>query len=723
MHINDIVTLPSKLLRNRSLVNRENFLKVLNYARNGELLRAFERVRQKITAFEKANMNRKFSYINDCLESELSHSLDCTVDVIIPIYNAYEYTRKCVASVYENTDTDYNLYMINDCSSDERIGLFLEGLKNSDRPIHLKKLVVLENEENVGFIKTVNKGLMHSRNHVVLLNTDTEVPYGWMSRLVCPIINDESIASVTPFSNAANICSFPEMVIDNALPEGMSVQDVDYIFRQYGGNRTVDIPTGVGFCMAMNRKCITAIGAFDVIYDKGYGEENDWCCRARKKGYRNVMVTNLYVYHKHGVSFGELASKSKERRTKENLRILTDRYPDYMLAVDEFTACDPIKDIRLFMQVIIERRLHVSRSAELVINHSLGGGATSYILRRIEHELSHKDFFIMELLPDFVTLKLTFYSLEKYSEFYFNFKQVDVFFIKKLKECLKINSIFINHLFGFQLQMILGMIGKAKLPYTFFIHDFYCVCPRYNLCKENYVYCNAEKDIANCNECLKHYSGCDNIVGWRSALENLLVKAKCVVAPSQNTVNIVKGYYPEIAIKVIEHSIPDYIQKTYSEKFAENGLFHISVLGAIGIEKGSRILYEVVRAIRASKLPIKITVIGYTDVHGEQYISKDKMFEVTGRYENTNISTLLADYRTNIVMIPSIWPETYSYTVSEAIFSGYKVVAFNIGAPADRIRSTGMGWLIDEISSQSMLSKIQDIIKEVACAGSSSNRR
>ena len=92
MRMKNIVSLPSKLFRNRNLINKENVLKVFNYAKHGELLRAFERISQKIAAFEKANEDRNFTYINSCLTSVDMAPLDMVVDVIIPIYNAYEYT-------------------------------------------------------------------------------------------------------------------------------------------------------------------------------------------------------------------------------------------------------------------------------------------------------------------------------------------------------------------------------------------------------------------------------------------------------------------------------------------------------------------------------------------------------------------------------------------------------------------------------------------------------
>ena len=56
--------------------------------------------------------------------------------------------------------------------------------------------------------------------------------------------------------------------------------------------------------MGINREVLQEIGNFDAkTFGKGYGEENDWCQRAIEKGYKNVHVENLFVFHNHGGSF------------------------------------------------------------------------------------------------------------------------------------------------------------------------------------------------------------------------------------------------------------------------------------------------------------------------------------------------------------------------------------------------------------------------------------
>ena len=705
-----LVRLGTLLFKHRWLINKSNMEKAYRYFRNGELISGVKRIYRKLEAFDaKIGESKKRNFLNDCLYSDDSTAVQELVDIIVPIYNAYEYTVKCIESVYRNTDTSYNLYLINDCSTDERMKPYLQNIKSQPKPKCLQTLTIIDHTENLGFIGTVNEGFSVSENHVVILNTDTEVPQSWLERLLRPIVEDERVASVTPFSNCATICSFPEFCQDNVLPEGLSLSELDILFSKYGSKNVIEIPTGVGFCMAINRKCLQEIGSFDAVFGRGYGEENDWCRRAVKAGFANVMITNLFVYHKHGASFGEIVTKSKQERIDENLRLLLKRHTDYQDVIDKFIASDPAKDIRDFMELIVSRHVEHTRPAELVINHSLGGGATVYLQRKIERD-KQKLFFVMELLEDRKILHIKPYNTDLEKDLYFDFARLDKSFIKRLATCLHIKHIFINQLVEYPITEIIDMISSSGISYEYFIHDFYCVCPRYNLLDEKYQYCYAEKSAAVCNKCLQSYLLCKDIEQWRGTFSALLEKAERVIAPSNDTANIVSGYYSSLNIIVIEHDLPDYIHNTYDEKFTQNEIFHVSVLGAIGVEKGARILDDLVKLIAKEKLPIKLTVIGYTDKYGEPYLSDDGMFEVTGRYDNKNVSELLAKYRTNVALIPSICPETYSFTASEAIYSGYKVLAFDIGAHAERIKKTEMGYLTKEISVSALMKMIKEMM-------------
>jgi GT2 family glycosyltransferase len=113
--------------------------------------------------------------------------------------------------------------------------------------------------------------------------------------------------------------------MDNTLPQGLSTLEVDAVFARVKDAAVIEIPTGVGFCMAIRLEVAERIGLFDSAFGKGYREENDWCQRARILGYQHVLAPNLFVYHQHGGSF---PSQERQALADRNEAILRERYPD-----------------------------------------------------------------------------------------------------------------------------------------------------------------------------------------------------------------------------------------------------------------------------------------------------------------------------------------------------------------------------------------------------------
>jgi|GEM_PF-3979594 len=271
------------------------------------------------------------------------------IDVIVPVFNGLEHLEKCVKSVLANTDTKCNLLIIDDASTEDAVRRYLRSLESSNPFV---RIVKLRNEENLGFVKTANRGMKSGKNHCVLLNSDAVVPPGWLSRLAEPLKKDMRIASVTPYSNRASICSFPEIDRHHGLPEGVSLDELDGFFQKLGKARWEEIPTGIGFCMLMNRNVIREIGYFnEEIFGRGYGEENDWCLRAVGQGYRNVHLQNLFVFHAEAGSFGEEAAALRQAHIAELLKI----YPDYGEKIQKHLRKDPCRSNREFVKGLIRR--------------------------------------------------------------------------------------------------------------------------------------------------------------------------------------------------------------------------------------------------------------------------------------------------------------------------------------------------------------------------------
>lgn len=261
------------------------------------------------------------------------------VDIVIPVYRGEAETRACIESVVASpTRTPREVIVIDDESPEARLRPWLADLATRDR------ITLIVHPRNRGFVASANEGMAQHRDRdVVLLNSDTEVAPGWLDRLAACAASDRAIGTVTPFSNNATIMSYPRTLEPNALPHGETTASLDAAFAAVNRGASVDVPTAVGFCMYVTRRCIERIGLFDEErYGAGYGEEVDFCMRAARAGFRNVAAADVFVRHVGEVSFGDTGN---ERRSRAQA-IVDELYPEFQPRVRDFIARDPLAPYR-----------------------------------------------------------------------------------------------------------------------------------------------------------------------------------------------------------------------------------------------------------------------------------------------------------------------------------------------------------------------------------------
>ena len=262
-----------------------------------------------------------------------------SVGVVIPVYRDLRTVRRCLSSVLHTlAGLDVEVLLINDASPELDLVSYCRDLSDEN------DLQLIEHSENRGFVASVNEGIAAlSGRDIIILNSDTEVPPGWIERLIAAAEACPDAASVTPFSNNATICSYPNFCADNHIPADLDRIAIDQLFAKANSGVTIEIPTGVGFCMFMRRSTIDEIGVFDEqAFGRGYGEENDWCLRASSKGWKHILCADLFVYHAGGVSFGKEATGLQANA----LAVMSERYPDYERQIAAFVEEDPIEPAR-----------------------------------------------------------------------------------------------------------------------------------------------------------------------------------------------------------------------------------------------------------------------------------------------------------------------------------------------------------------------------------------
>ena len=266
--------------------------------------------------------------------------------IVVPVFNAYEYLCRCLESLDRTISSDSCVLLIDDASTDTRVQSLLQawvGKTNGNRQL-------ITHQKNRGFVATANHGMQWADSDVVLLNSDTEVTTGWLERLTVCMASDSSIATATPWSNNGEIVSIPGFCQRNDPPPDANL--VAKIIASCGTPTYPDMPTAVGFCMAISLRTIRQVGTFDeATFGRGYGEENDFCQRAEKAGLRNVLCDDAYVVHHGGASFKPLGLKPGE----DSMQRLLAKHPDYQQKVMDFIQTDPLADRRQEILTCLER--------------------------------------------------------------------------------------------------------------------------------------------------------------------------------------------------------------------------------------------------------------------------------------------------------------------------------------------------------------------------------
>lgn len=226
------------------------------------------------------------------------------ISVIIPVWNALDDVKLCLDSLLKNFNFDLgDITVINDCSGEETTE-FLRTFSKKHSEIK-----VIENEENLGFVKTCNRGMKQAQGDIVLLlNSDTRIPKEFCERIIKCFESDNKIGIASPISSYTVSYYIP-------MPKNYTLEKMNKLLQKKHKHTYPIIPAAEGFCYAIRKEVIEQQGFFDEVFGKGYHEEVDYAYRSLTNGWKNVLIDNLYVYHKRQASFG---AETRKQLIKQN---------------------------------------------------------------------------------------------------------------------------------------------------------------------------------------------------------------------------------------------------------------------------------------------------------------------------------------------------------------------------------------------------------------------
>ncbi|MGA3002125.1 MAG: glycosyltransferase [Acetobacteraceae bacterium] len=241
---------------------------------------------------------------------------------------------------------------------------------------------------------------------------------------------------------------------------------------------------------------------------------------------------------------------------------------------------------------------------------------------------------------------------------------------------------------------VFEVIRALGIPYNAHVHDYAWFCPRIALVGRGDRYCG-EPAPTVCQTCVNELGGYLHedigVTALRDRSMTILSGAKRIIAPSYDTATRLARHFPGIFPVVIPHE-DDAAMAEPPPIPCVSGTVRVCVAGAIGLHKGFHVLLACALDAKHRELDLTFVVAG-TTIDDERLMDTGRVF-VTGPYQPDDAVALIRAQRAALALLPSIWPETWCLGLTELWRAGLRVAAFDIGAPAERIRRTGRGFLL-----------------------------
>ena len=628
----------------------------------------------------------------------MSEPAAAQVDIIVPVYKGEYSVRRCLDALFaSDAIQSASVVLVDDASPEPAISTYLKQLAE------MPKVTLISHETNQGFVYSVNKAAaVHPDRDFVILNADTEVASDWLQRLQSHALRDSMVATITPFSNNATIASYPKMVAENELPDGMDSATLHALFSRLNDAESVEMPTAVGFCMWIRRAAWRAAGGFDTIFGRGYGEEVDLCCRLALDGWKHILATDVFVFHQGGVSFG--AEAVERRRVAQE--IVDQRFPDYAEAVQAWIREDPAMPHRLAVDL---ERLNQRRGPRwLFVSHHYGGGVQQHIDDLVALIRDELDGAVWLLQPrDDRSVRLRWLGEKSDLE-------IPIAHDGLLEACAAfaehfgIQRLHFHHFIGLP-DSVLDLPTRLGLPFDVTIHDFHTVCPQTHFITRDGRFCGRPNE-AGCETCVAERPDPWGlgIADWRVLYGDWLATADRLIYPAASVRDIIADYFPALSGEVWPHL----------ERSLDNFQGHVDrsllrrkfvLIGSLSDVKGLHRLKEIAARAQERQEPMEFVVLGPTLTSLGSDAPRNIL--VTGQYHQSDLADLLARERPDGVLFLSVVPETYNFALSAAMATNLPIIALDAGAIGERLRGVeGATVLPLDASNQVVLDALQQSV-------------
>jgi GT2 family glycosyltransferase len=267
----------------------------------------------------------------------------------ITAYNGRDFLERTLRSALriDTSAADLEIVVFDDASPEEGFGEWLEDLCGA------LGVGYYRTPRNLGIVRNVNLGLLYGRDQehdfVIISNSDVIYPENLLTGMIAVADSDETIGSVTAWSNNVSVYSLPNEAPERLLADQDTVDLVSRALNDHYGTGVVDVPAGISFCILIPRRVLLEVGLMDPVFGRGYCEETDWTLRSKARGYRIALAPGVFVYHAgQGSTLAAGLLSEGATTVPANEAILAMRYPLFRGQVEAFLNSSTLPELWLW---------------------------------------------------------------------------------------------------------------------------------------------------------------------------------------------------------------------------------------------------------------------------------------------------------------------------------------------------------------------------------------
>lgn len=222
--------------------------------------------------------------------------------IVILNYNNYKDTIECVQSLQRIIDSSKHDIVVVDNAS------------TNDSVVQLKKVLshlqIIESPDNRGYAHGNNIGIKYAKakgyDYICVLNNDTVVEIDFLELCIQNLERNLNIAFISP-----TLVEYKDKNLVQSTGGDIFINKGLVTLKNHGANRD-ELPLVIesdyigGACMVFKTSLLDEVGYIPESYFLFF-EETEWCYKAKKLGYKNICLTDSYIYHKGSVSIKSIS--------------------------------------------------------------------------------------------------------------------------------------------------------------------------------------------------------------------------------------------------------------------------------------------------------------------------------------------------------------------------------------------------------------------------------